>query len=86
MAPGCEPLLARLLEAVLARWQFHAAMVYLDPRGRSHAALRQGGLGLLHGLGVRPRVHVMGSVVGLPAEVAAALREEPFVLHFADDV
>jgi RimJ/RimL family protein N-acetyltransferase len=86
VAPGCEPLLARLLEAVLARWNLYAGMVYLDPRGRSHAALRQSGLGLLHGLGVRPRVHVMGSAVRLSAEVAAALREQPFVLHFADDV
>jgi hypothetical protein len=81
-----EPLLARLLETVLVRWDLHAGMVYLDPRGRSHAALRQGGLGLLHGLGVRPRVHVMGSAVALPAEVAAALREQPFMLHMGDDV
>ncbi len=86
VAPGYEPLLARLLEAVLARWNLYAGMVYLDPRGRSHAALRQGGLGLLHGLGVRPRVHVMGSAVRLPAEVPAALREQPFMFHMADDV
>jgi hypothetical protein len=62
-------------------------MVYLDPRGRAHAALvRGGGLGLLHGIGVRPRVHVLGSAVGLPAEIAPALRERPFAFGIEDDV
>lgn len=86
VAPGHELLLAGVLEAVLARWDLHAGMVYLDPRGGLHAALHEGGLGLLHGIGVRPRVHVMGSALGLPAEVAAAIREQPFVAHISDDV
>ncbi len=87
VAPGREAHLPRLLEAVLARWQLHSGMIYLDPRGRACAALRGGGgLGLLHRLGVRPRVHIMGSTVALPAEVVAALREQPFLFHISDDV
>ncbi len=86
VAPGHDHALARVIEAVLARWRLHAGMIYLDPRGRPHAALARSGLGLVHGLGVRPRVHMVGSSSGLPPEVVAALRGWPLLLDVADHV
>ena len=86
-APGHEPDLARLLEAALARAGLHAAMAYLDPRGRPYAALRShGGLGLLHGIGVRPKVQVMASAVGLSSEERAAASARPLCPTIQDDV
>jgi hypothetical protein len=86
VAPGHDLALARVMEAVLARWRLHAGMIYLDPRGRHHAALRRSGLGLVHGLGVRPRVYMVGSSLGLPAEAVAALRGWPLLPDVADHV
>lgn len=85
--PGAERDLVRLLEAILARRRLSAGMIYLQPRGATAAALaRGGGMGLLHAMGVRPRVEVLVSTTGLDPDEVNDLRTRPFQPSILDDV
>jgi hypothetical protein len=86
-APGQEKLLVRLLEALLARADLHAALMYLDPDGRPGAALLSGGgFGFLHALGLRAGGQVMASTAGISPELAAEWRRLPVWPTIADDL
>lgn len=83
---GHEPKLFKLIEAVLAKYQFNFGMIYMDKRSTMYQRLEQEGkFGLFNSL-VNVPVHVMAYLKGFTEDEMAEILRRPLFISIMDPV
>jgi GNAT superfamily N-acetyltransferase len=81
---GYEPTLFKLIEAVLAKYQFNFAMIYMDKRSRIYQRLeRERKFGIFNLL-VNAPVHVMAYLKGFTETEMAEIQRQPIFISAMD--